>query len=106
MTLTVSDTLHNNALPCTECRYAEMSHFIEYYAECCYAECRYAECRGAHNRNTECRYVEYRGATYLKFRHYFSAQLNQVSYSQHSMSSTSQSVCPWHPFLALCKFKC
>ncbi len=34
MTLSISDTQHNYALP---------------YVECRYAECRYAECRGAVN---------------------------------------------------------
>ncbi len=44
MTLSISDTQHNYALPYVECRNAECR-----YAECRYAECRYAECRGAVN---------------------------------------------------------
>ncbi len=47
MTLSKSDTQHNNALPL-----CWVSHFIY-----CYAECHYAECHSAW-----CRYAESRGA--------------------------------------------
>ncbi len=51
VTLSISDTQHNNALPCAECRYTEchilFAILLSVYAECRYAECCYAECRGA-----------------------------------------------------------
>jgi hypothetical protein len=46
VTLSITDTYHNNALHYPECRYAERR--ISYcYAECHYAEFRCADCRGA-----------------------------------------------------------
>jgi len=60
MTLSISVSQQDNALPL--CR---VSRFIYYYAECHYAElryaeCLYAECRYAECLYTECRYAEYR----------------------------------------------
>jgi hypothetical protein len=43
MTLSISDTLHNNTMPCAECHYAQCRHAERRYAECRYAECRDAE---------------------------------------------------------------
>jgi hypothetical protein len=62
MTMSVSATQHNNALPCAECRYADCRyaecHCAEWhYDECHYAECHYAECHYA-----ECHYADCRGA--------------------------------------------
>jgi hypothetical protein len=54
MTLSIIDTLHNNALHYAECIYAECRIFINCYAECHYTECHYAQCR----------YAECRGAFY------------------------------------------
>jgi hypothetical protein len=52
VTLSISDTQHNNALPLYWMSLCSVSCFIYYYAECHHAECRYAECR----------YVECHGA--------------------------------------------
>ncbi len=51
MTLSITDTQHNNAMHYAECHHAERQIIYCYtkchYAECRYAEYHYAECCGA-----------------------------------------------------------
>ncbi len=47
VTLSISDSVRNNALHYAECHYTECCIWFICYTECSYAECRYTECRGA-----------------------------------------------------------
>ncbi len=47
VTISISDTQHNNAQPLWWVSLCRVSHFIYCYDECHYGQCHYDECRGA-----------------------------------------------------------
>jgi hypothetical protein len=68
MTVSITDTQHNNVLHYSDCYHAE-GHIFSCHADCHLPECHYAEyhlaeCRYAECHYAECCYAEYHGAQY------------------------------------------